>query len=855
MSQAPVERRGWGSRRGYGAAAAAVALFVIYGSLVPLAFRPIPFRQALQQFSGALAGPLFIDSRTDFVTNILLTIPLGYLTLAALMTDRTGHARRYAAALLTLSCCFALSLVAEFAQVFSQGRIDSLSDVVAQGAGAVVGVALWLFIGGHATRWVRDSLDEREPTAIIQRILLVYCVLFAISQLLPLDLTINVGQLARKYRHGLILIRPFARTYPSIVEMWWAYFGNMALNIPIGAAAVLLWTRERSRRPPLSASAIGVAAAAMVVFAQVLVYSRPVDATDVITGAIGVMLGVGAATTFTRRQPVTSAPRPLMWRARFAKLGVAAWIVALASYHWNPFDFTAAPDRVALGMHQLLSIPFSSYYVGSQLHAVNEMLRKGLLAVPLGALLRLSWSQESSSLTTSQVKFYAAMAFGFCVLTAIEVGQVFLPTRTPDMTDALIGEIGVVAALWLTDRLTALRRSDQAAASAGIPVLFQGGTTTHGQEPRVESNDRAFNRVPYLPWVALALALIVIGLGIKTVLRLPGIPYNVSGLFLGGGSTAAIAVFAAALLWIGAGPLLLARWLSRSRYPCLVFLAGMVMVAMVSRTLLKYSVTYESLDDILGTNNLFSLVVNGNIWGDFWRHAFLSTNAADLVDYFERRIRYIALYTPLAGCLALAFLPIWNARPGRIRFLSAPSGWLALSAVVSFWVSKRIIFDWAATDNLTELVATTGPLGLSGAPWLFVLIALFAANVALLVRASQNLRRLPAALAFFAAAIPGGWALLHLGLEGQVVKYGQTFSGAQFLLGPDRQHSLSELTLFMRWAAVQAGGVAVVFIGAWIAHRFVVSMTTGALVPGGATARRSTGSDTAARVDVPSSAI
>src|SRR5947209_15390162 len=33
--------------------------------------------------------------------------------------------------------------------------------------------------------------------------------------------------------------------------------------------------------------------------------------------------------------------------------------------------------------------------------------------------------------------------------------------------------------------------------------------------------------------------------------------------------------------------------------------------------------------------------------------------------------------------------------------------------------------------------------------------------------------------------------------------------------------TLSESALFARWAAVQLGAVAVTFVGAWIAHRFV----------------------------------
>ena len=69
----------------------------------------------------------------------------------------------------------------------------------------------------------------------------------------------------------------------------------------------------------------------------------------------------------------------------------------------------------------------------------------------------------------------------------------------------------------------------------------------------------------------------------------------------------------------------------------------MILVAMVSRTLLKYSVTYESLDDILGTNILYSRIVGERIWGEFWRIRSSLFTQGISVSYVERRVRFIAL--------------------------------------------------------------------------------------------------------------------------------------------------------------------------------------------------------------------
>jgi glycopeptide antibiotics resistance protein len=126
------------------------------------------------------------------------------------------------------------------------------------------------------------------------------------------------------------------------------------------------------------------------------------------------------------------------------------WTGVLVSYHWQPFDFTLEPHRVVAGVHELLSLPFSSYYAATTWHAVMELLRKSLLALPLGMLLRLSWPDgDRRRSPISQARLVLLAGLGFCLLLAVEVGQIFLPARVPDMTDTILGELGVVAGLWL----------------------------------------------------------------------------------------------------------------------------------------------------------------------------------------------------------------------------------------------------------------------------------------------------------------------------------------------------------------------------------------------------------------------
>ena len=67
------------------------------------------------------------------------------------------------------------------------------------------------------------------------------------------------------------------------------------------------------------------------------------------------------------------------------------------------------------------------------------------------------------------------------------------------------------------------------------------------------------------PAAVLVATIATIFVGIKLVLRLPGVPYNVEELFLDNASASALVIFSLALLWVGCGAMMLAHWLAQSR--------------------------------------------------------------------------------------------------------------------------------------------------------------------------------------------------------------------------------------------------------------------------------------------------
>jgi len=328
------------------------------------------------------------------------------------------------------------------------------------------------------------------------------------------------------------------------------------------------------------------------------------------------------------------------------------------------------------------------------------------------------------------------------------------------------------------------------------------------------------SRVLYPLGVLVAATVLSIG-AIRVVLRVPGVPYNVRDLFLDHGSTSALVSFALTLLWIGAGAAMTAHLVARSERPQVTAPLLLLVTCLVSKMLLSRAVTYESVDDIVGSNALYEMVAREHVWGGWWARAFEGIGV-NTIDFLERRVRYAALYSiPLVGIASMLTATIPMLRAGLAQKPRAPLVVLMLFVVLWLFVARTIVVPWAGTDNLTELLAARPPLGIGGEWFLFGIALLIGVSAAMLIRGTERLSLMPVAIVVTIAAVPAGWQLLNLGLEQHVEKYGATFSGVQFLLGPDRTHPLSRSMLFIRWAAVQLGMVVVTFIGAWIAHRLV----------------------------------
>ncbi|MCD4699083.1 MAG: VanZ family protein [Phycisphaerae bacterium] len=419
---------------------------VVYGSLVPLEFRYVPFEQAVRKFREIPHLHLGIQSRSDLVANFLLFIPLTFVAMGAL----TQENRRRAKLLIAISIAVTMALLSaavEFTQIYFPGRTTSQNDIFAETAGGIAGILLWFCFGGRITRWARSLWAEKARDRLAAKILTGYVVLLIIYQMLPLDLTISLTELYHKWKASQVNIFPFCD--PGGVDVY-TILSKVAVMIPTGYLLMLLQHRRRYRI--FRAVAQVCVLAALIEAAQLFVLSRYSSSTDVVFGAIGGLLGAVAASLFG---PVArrTIPETAFWK-RFGlwiKLpAAAAWIGGLAWEKWHPFNFSWPAEGLAAEAAELLAVPFARQYLMSEFLAVGQVAHEFTTLFILGMLLR-------SLLAPASRAGKVCCAILVCIFAvAFEFVQVFLPSRTADLTAMVTGGTGGVMGVWLFDRFANL---------------------------------------------------------------------------------------------------------------------------------------------------------------------------------------------------------------------------------------------------------------------------------------------------------------------------------------------------------------------------------------------------------------
>jgi VanZ family protein len=436
------------SARHYRWLALVFALVALFGSLMPFDFQPIPLEVAVARFRGALAEPVHLGSLSDWVSNVLLFIPLGYLLTAAFAVD---HPRiSIVVAIVVVGVCAFYSASIEFTQLYFPPRVTSLNDIVAETIGATLGAVVWLVIGQTLTAWARRDDFGLTAGAFPVEFLPCYVVALVFVELLPLKLTIEPAELYHKYKEGKVRLVSFL-PWPGLEQAAEKELENFFLYLPVGVLLAGLggnrWRQWDGWRWVLC---LGLLLAALIQGLQLVERTSTSSASRVLTDGLAILLGwvLGVAI----RKSAAVRLRGILGGSDLGRVCFGAalvlWIAAVAFLNWLPFDFSVSRDMAIERMEQVRRLPFEDYWQHSYLEAFKQIFRRLAQYFPVGLILPLVVGRPGKV----GVGFLVIALVAACAVM-VEIGQAFLPTRTPSLTDVLVESLGAWLGYWCASRL------------------------------------------------------------------------------------------------------------------------------------------------------------------------------------------------------------------------------------------------------------------------------------------------------------------------------------------------------------------------------------------------------------------
>lgn len=425
-------------RRVWLALAVATALLAGYVSLVPFDLhRPSP--GWLEAFWHSLDDG--IPSRGNFLANILLFVPVGLAGLAAFGVPPRRPVALVTAAIATIVIASAWSFTIELSQAFAGGRSPSLADVVAQVLGTIAGIFVWLICADELSR-LAGRLLSGDRFGLLPGVLGVYTIGRVLVLLLPLDVTVDFGYLWHHLRDGGVVFNPL-KSSAFRVENIPSSLLLIVLALPVGFFAVIGGVRKGSQRSLGSAFAFAAMIFAFAEAAQFFIVSTRADAGQMLVNIAGAWIGVLIA---RRAMPQSADATPEAGFRLAPALSLLAACACFLIYNWMPFDFDFSRHVAAERFNLLLRPPLAGYYENPEFKALADIAIKLAVSVPMGLAFRWLLSGWSSY---RRVLIGGGTAMAVAFVSAVEVGQVLLPSRYPESTDILLGVLGIAIGWWL----------------------------------------------------------------------------------------------------------------------------------------------------------------------------------------------------------------------------------------------------------------------------------------------------------------------------------------------------------------------------------------------------------------------
>lgn len=431
--------------------------FVIYGSLVPLDFKPLPIDQAWTAFQQIPMLVLGVESRADWIANGVLYVPVGFLTAHLLIQS---FAKIWRIPLFFLSGIFACALAfgIEFTQLFFPPRTVSLNDLLAECVGSLIG----LILAARYSEWFKILLHAlfSNPRRLALRLVEAYLASYVAFSLFPFDLLLSGAELEQKLlgdNWGWLLAGDSQGKFLIAVKL----LSEIILTLPFGL--FLGYRAERQSATLKQASWSGILLGSFIEIAQLFTATGVSQGLSILTRIAGVCGGV-ALWNHRSSWPqgrfsalVLRYALPLAAMYLLILLQVNGWF----SHAWMN------PDYAVSQLDELHFLPFYYHYFTTEAKALYSLASVCLMYLPIGLL---TWAKRGSP----------ALAFIYALLAAsiIETGKLFLQGLHPDPTNIMVAALACWGAVHLLRELSNVSSAKAGEEQAG-PLLSPAQADKH----------------------------------------------------------------------------------------------------------------------------------------------------------------------------------------------------------------------------------------------------------------------------------------------------------------------------------------------------------------------------------------
>jgi glycopeptide antibiotics resistance protein len=388
------------------------------------------YRDPVQAFLAFLATPYVAhgsDQRADWVGNLLMLVPFGFMVAAAMWPVRP--ALRWLTTFGAMVICVVTILAIKYLQLFFPPRTVTLNYILAQSLGAVIGCAA----GALWQERIGQTVSRRDLVGAFVLALRLYTGALCLFILMPLDFALNATDLGTQLDRlpETLLILP-GHDRPPALRVVLVIMAVVAF-IPVGMLLTFVGRGVyQVRRGLLSVTGLGLLLTTGLYVLSALVISAYPVAPSILYRTAGVVAGA-AAISWIVRQDADALRRRLGRLVPWAVLPYLFSVLLvnqLLSVHWLSWQ-DAVAHAYPLGI-----MPLFDYYIVTKAEAAKNIVGHAVLYMPVGVMLWLRYGDAVGGRA-----FLAAAVLSF----AVELGRYLRP--------GLEGDINAIAVAGLASML------------------------------------------------------------------------------------------------------------------------------------------------------------------------------------------------------------------------------------------------------------------------------------------------------------------------------------------------------------------------------------------------------------------